>query len=47
MTESRYPNPTPGDLVELLKSDFEMIGETFDEKSTLVLTLTKNSSNPE
>ena len=26
-------NPTPGDLVELLKSDFEMIEETFDEKS--------------
>ena len=26
-------NPSPGDLVELLKSDFEMIEETFDEKS--------------
>ena len=26
-------NPTPGDLVELLKSDFEMIEETFDDKS--------------
>ena len=26
-------NPTPGDLVELLKGDFEIIAEAFDEKS--------------